>query len=402
MTTGTRPDGSQRAALVPRPMAIALGAAVVVLPVLLLPPLEGRLITRIVAFAVVLAGLNLLTGFGGQLTLGHGASVGLGAVTTAVLVTNYGVPHLIALPFAVAMGVLGGLVMGLPALRIRGMYLALVTMTMAVAFPLAVKRYGWLTGGSNGKRIVPSLTAPGWLPIEDHVWVHLIVVTIAFGVLWMLANLVDSRPGRAMRAVAANQTSATSSGVDSRAVTLELFAIASAAGAVGGALLAYETPFVSADSYSVFLSFQLYAAAVVGGLAHRHGHWPGAVLFVAAPWLIAELGYTIQDTLVFGAVLLAVTFLLPGGAMVGIDHLVERVRSAPSSADPPRPGPPERTRTRIVLDREGNAHEVAVDHPRGAVVPPGAMSGWSNHAAGDHADTDERRRPTQPRVPPTW
>jgi branched-chain amino acid transport system permease protein len=381
-------------------MAIAIGLAVGVLPGLVLPPLEGRLVTRIVAFAVVLAGLNLLTGFGGQLTLGHGASVGIGAVTTAVLVTNYQVHQLLALPVAVAMGVLGGLVMGLPALRIRGMYLALVTMTMAVAFPLAVKRYGWLTGGSNGKRIVPAISAPDWpLVGEDHVWVHLIVVTIAFCVLWMLANLVDSRPGRALRAVAANQTSATSSGVDSRAVTLELFAIASAAGAVGGALLAFETPFVAADSYSVFLSFQLYAAAVVGGLAHRHGHWPGAVLFVAAPWLIAELGYVVEDTLVFGAVLLAVTFLLPGGAMVGIDHLVERVRSAPSAADPPPPRPPERHRTRVVLDREGNAHEVAVDHPRGAVAPPGAMRGGAGHAAALAAD---RRSGTGRPVPPTW
>ncbi|MDY7102387.1 MAG: branched-chain amino acid ABC transporter permease [Actinomycetota bacterium] len=401
MTVGTRPDGSQRPALVDRRLATVIGIAVVTLPVLVLPELEGRLVTRVVAFAVILAGLNLLTGFGGQLTLGHGAAVGLGAVTTAVLVTNYQIHQLLALPIAAGVGLVGGLVMGLPALRIRGMYLALVTMTMAVAFPLAVKRYGWLTGGSNGKRIVPELTGPGWPVIgDDHVWVHLIVVAIAFPVLIAVANLVDSRPGRALRAVAANPTSATSTGVDGRAVTLQLFALASAVGAIGGSLLAFETPFVSADTYSVFLSFQLYAAVVVGGLAHRHGHWAGAVLFVAAPWVIEELGFVVEDTLVFGAVLLAVTFLLPGGVMSGMDHIVERFRTAPSSGDPGGRPAARPSVTRIVVDREGNVHEVAADHPRGAIAPPSVPGGWRTEPAEN--GEREHRDPFPPRVPPGW
>ena len=181
----------------------------------------------VIAFAVAILGLNLVTGYSGQLSLGQSVFVGIGAYTTVILVGDHGWSYFATVPVSAALCFAVGMLVGIPAMRISGLYLAIVTLAMAYVFPALVLRYDWLTGGPNGKgpeRGSAELVPPSWLPFADAgrlaepLWVYTILIVMA-AVLFLLArNFVRSRPGRALMAVRDSQTSATASGVNVAAV----------------------------------------------------------------------------------------------------------------------------------------------------------------------------------------
>jgi branched-chain amino acid transport system permease protein len=323
-------------------LAVALGLlaalAAVVLPVLVLGPYESRLVTRFVGLSVALAGLQFVLGRAGMLSLCHGAFVGLGSYATSLATSRWGWPVLAGVALATVVAFGGGSLVGLLALRIRATYLGPVTLAVAVAFPMIVKRFAWMTGGSSGLPLGDGLVPPSWLGISDrpYIWVHLVVVAVAALALAGAHNLSRSPVGLAVRATATTPVAATASGVPVRRYRVAAFAVGAAFGGLGGALLVLDTPIVGADSYDLARSLGYYAAVMVGGTTALAGGVVGSALLTGVPWLLGVYSLRMSQNLVFGALLLLVTFLAPGGAVAAARARLDAVLVV----DEPAPRPP--------------------------------------------------------------
>lgn len=309
---GSRADIALRVGL-PILVAVVLMAVVFLLPVI-----EGRLLTRVVAFTVILWGLDVQLGLGGQLSLGHGAFVGAGAYTAAVMMGTHNWPFIPALLAAAVIGFLVGILVGLPSLRIQGQYLAMITLGFAVAFPYFIRRFSWFTGGLNGPAVRYEFVPPAWMGLKTpdyHLWTHLIVCVIALGMYAVVRRIVKGPFGRQIRAVADNPSSATAFGLRIGWIRVLTVALSGAVAAVGGALLVFETPAVSADTYNALFSLSLYAAAVFGGIGTLVGSFLGAMLIIASPWLVSKLGLKIDPELIGGVVLVVFTLVARDGVV---------------------------------------------------------------------------------------
>lgn len=203
-----------------------------------------------------------------------------------------------------------GLAVGLPALRLRGIYLALVTLALAVAAPPVIKRAEPLTGGVSGLA-VPQPPVPGWLPVDPDQWLYLLSLAVTGVMLLLAVNLARGTLGRTLLAVRDGERAARTAGVDVARVTTLVFAGAFAA--VGGALFAYALGFVAPESFTLLLSFTLLSAVVVGGLGTVAGAVLGALFVVFVPQYAGDVNQALTGV-VYGATLIAVVYLLPGGA----------------------------------------------------------------------------------------
>jgi branched-chain amino acid transport system permease protein len=298
---------------------VALSLVAVLLPVTFLPIVQARLVTRFVALAVALLGLQLTVGPAGQLSLCHGVYVGLGSYVVSILVGSEDWPAMAALGATVAAGFGGGCLIGLLAIRIRATYLGPVTLSVAVAFPMIVKRFGWLTGGSSGLRLARTLGTPSWFPsARPYVWVHVVVVAVAVIAFVVARNLTRSAVGLAVRAVAENPLSAAAYGINVRRYRVISAGVGAAFGAVGGGLLVFDTPIVGADSYDLFRSLGYYAAVVVGGIGSLLGGVVGAAIVTGVPFILSTYGLLVGPNLVFGLLLLGTTFAAPGGVAAAV------------------------------------------------------------------------------------
>ncbi len=285
------------------------------------PVIEARLVSRFVALGVALLGLQFVVGRAGQLSLCHGVFVGLGSYATTISVSRYGFPHLAGLAMAPVVGFAFGCLVGLLALRIRANYLGPVTLSVAVVFPMFVKRFGWFTGGSSGLPLVREMDAPGLLqlaPGELYRWNHLVIVAVAVLALIVMRNVVFSLIGSSVKAVADNALSAATSGIDVRRTRVLAYAFGAAFGALGGGLLVLDTPVVGADSYTLFQSLGYYAAVMVGGATSMLGAVIGALLLVLVPWLMESQGLRASPPLVLGGLLVLTTLVAPAGVAVAI------------------------------------------------------------------------------------
>jgi len=315
-------------------------------------------LNQVIAFAVAILGLNLVIGFSGQLSLGQSAFVGLGAYTTVILVADHGWSLLATLPVSAGVCFVVGLLIGLPASRIQGPYLAVATLAMAYVFPQLVVKYGWLTGGVNGKgpaRGTADLRPPTWGPFGDAgrlaepLWTYTLLVVIA-AVLFVLArNFLRSRPGRALLAVRDNPAGAASSGIDVTAYRAMAFAVSAVYGGLAGSMLMLNRPFASDAQFGTRVAIFLVVGLVIGGTGTIAGAVPGAFVYFFVPYYVTEWTYdpdgippglrhvvrplfewmepagaTISG-LLFGVVLLVLMFVLPGGMVDGARRVRARV-----------------------------------------------------------------------------
>jgi len=275
-------------------------------------------------YFIAIIGLNILTGYNGQISLGHGAFLAFGAYATAILVSNYGVGEYWTIPIAGILTGIFGFLFGLPALRLSGVYLALATFSLATSIPLIAKRYEGFAGGGQGKTItLPSSPIGG---LSTNQWLSYLTWAIAavmFAAAWLVLR---GGWGRAFRAVRDAPIAAVSSGVSLARYKTFAFAIAAAYAGVAGALFAIANAFVNPDTFPVSLSILLLTGAVVGGLGSLEGMLFGAVFIQFAPdWgdkLSKQVHFneaTVQSTVFYGLILLAVLFLMPGGA-AGLIH----------------------------------------------------------------------------------
>lgn len=297
---------------IPGAAQAALAAAALVL--LALAPLQlnsyrtGQMTSTLV-FATVLIGLNLATGFAGIISLGHGALFAMGAYTTAVLVHHYGWPYLATLPVAVLSTMALGLVLGVPTLRLRGLYLALVTVGVAICAVPFFKRFEWL-GASQGLP-TPPVQAPFGLQAEQ--WVYYVALFFAAAGLVLARNLVRSGVGRAVRAASVNELAASTYGVNIAWYRLLVFVISAGYAGLAGGIQTMHVGFVSPDSFPLALSLTFFIGVVVGGLGSVVGPLLGAVFIQYVPVWSGEIDPSLSG-IVYGVVLIVVLLAAPEGA----------------------------------------------------------------------------------------
>ncbi len=280
-------------------------------------------LTLVLVYAIALLGLNMLTGFNGQISLGHGAFYAIGAYTAAVLMDKGGVPYWATIPVAGAVCLLAGFLFGLPALRLEGLYLALATFALGVAMPQILKHKSieqW-TGGVMGVVIVKP-DPPSWAPLSQDQWLYFFTlawVVVAFVLGW---NLLRGRIGRAMVAIRDQPIAAQAMGVNTAMVKSMTFGVSAMYTGVAGALGAIAIQFVAPDSFTIFLSITLLVGVVVGGLASISGAFFGAVFIQFVPNIADKLSKA-APWAIYGVILIAFMYLMP----MGVAGLVRLVRA---------------------------------------------------------------------------
>lgn len=263
-------------------------------------------------YAMALLGLNLLTGYNGQISLGHGAFYAIGGYVAAILMQE-GVPWWATLPVAGLLCLVVGFLFGLPALRLEGLYLALATFALAVAFPqiLKAKALESWTGGAQGI-IMDKPSAPAWLGLSDDQWLYYVTLAITVLAFWLAANLIRGRIGLALVAIRDHPIAAGAMGINLAIYKSLTFGISAmytgVAGALGTILIAYINP----DSYGAFFSITLLVGVVVGGLASIPGALLGAAFIQFVPNIADQLSKAVPWA-VYGGFMLVVMYFMPTG-----------------------------------------------------------------------------------------
>jgi branched-chain amino acid transport system permease protein len=337
-----------------------LAIAIVALP-FILPEFQVSRMNRVLFLAMAILGLNLVLGYGGLLALGHSVFIGLGAFLTTWLVQDHGWDYWMTIPISMGACFIFGGLLALPALRIRGLYLALITIALATVFPSLAKIDAFgiaeATGGANGREIDEKVLPPSWAQDigfnvdEPSRYRYFIVVFFTILAFWAVSNLLKSRPGRAVVAIRDNETGAAVSGVDVVRWKLLNFAISASLGGLAGVMWAMDRAFVAEQGFGFLLAVDLLVGLVIGGVATVPGALVGAfiVVFVRefTKGLQIPLGFVTIDgegplsQAIFGAILILATFFAPGGLVWMFRQvrakLYRVIPQAPELAEPVTP-----------------------------------------------------------------
>ncbi|WP_054812705.1 branched-chain amino acid ABC transporter permease [Nocardia arizonensis] len=305
------------------PLAVTALFAVACAAPFQLAPFYTFQLSMVMIYAIALLGLNLLTGYTGQISLGHGAFFGAGAYVAAVVMDRWDVPYLAALPLAAAVTFVLGLAVGIPALRLRGLYLALVTLAIAIFTVPLLKRFDSITGGSMGLT-VSKPQAPAWTGLAEDQWLYFLALCTAAVCFVLVAGLLRSRVGRALRAVRDNEIVAEMMGVRLAFYKSLAFAWSAMLAGVAGCVYTWVIAYVSPDSFTVGLSITLLAGIVVGGLGSLWGALLGALFVQYVPSVAQDVNQAAPGV-IFGIVVIALMYLAPTGLAGLVGRIVRRI-----------------------------------------------------------------------------
>lgn len=258
--------------------------------------------------------LMLLTGYAGQISLGHAGLIAAGAFTTGILAREIGAPFWITLPASALTGIVLGVLFGLPSLRLRGLYLAVSTLALHFVVIYLGGEYQAKRGSSTGILIDPP-SLFGWTLTGGRAW-YFVLLAFALATLIMFVNLLRSRSGRAFRALHARETVAEALGIGIARFKLLAFVISSAMTAVAGCLFAYYRGFVSIEAFDLFLSIQYVAMIIIGGLGSLLGALLGAAFVTVFPYLIEALVGLLPNAGALAGDIFAVNYAAFGLVMV--------------------------------------------------------------------------------------
>lgn len=271
--------------------------------------------------AILAVSLNLLMGYAGQISLGHAAFFGIGAYTSAILTTRYGWnPWPTILVGAAFTGALAYIV-ARPILKLKGHYLAMATLGLGIIVHIFIVQLGWLTGGPDGLGNIPTLSLFGWEVDSDERW-YMVIGALLLLVVWLALNIIDSRSGRALRALHGSEVAAEMMGINTAATKTGVFVLAALIASVAGSVFAHQQAFVSPDSFSFAFSIELVTMVVLGGMASTYGAVLGAILLTFLPeFLVVFEDY---EVMIFGAILMGMMIFLPQGLFVGLQELLRK------------------------------------------------------------------------------
>lgn len=284
-------------------------------------------LTLVLVYAIALLGLNILTGYNGQISLGHGAFYALGAYCTAILMDHWGVPYWATIPVAGAVCLVVGFLFGLPALRLEGLYLALATFALGVATPQLLKYHlleKW-TGGVQGI-VIMKPSPPFGLPLNPDQWLYFFTLAIAAGMFILAYNLIRGRVGRALVAIRDQHIAAEAMGIHNALYKSLAFGVSAMFTGVAGALGAVAVQFVAPDSFNIFLSIVFLVGIVVGGLASIPGALYGALFIQFVPNIADEISKA-APWAIFGVFMIGFVYLMPTGVAGAVRLITSRRRA---------------------------------------------------------------------------
>jgi branched-chain amino acid transport system permease protein len=306
-------------------IAFCVGVLVLIVLPFVLTDFRTVQLATVGAYFIAILGLDVLTGHSGQISLGHGAFMAVGAYTTAILMADHGVRDLWTIPIAAGVAGVIGLLAGVPALRLSGLYLALATFGIAVVLPTVLKKFHF-TGGSTGITLFgkPAQTGHGvgiW-GLTNNQWLYVLTWTVGAVVFLLAWWLLDSRFGRSLRAIRDSELAASASGVNRAKYKVLAFGVSAAFAGVAGALFAINVAYVAPDTFPIRLSLYLLVGAVVGFFGSIWGAVLGALLIQFLPDVVGLIPHVDTKqagptTLVFGLVLVVLMLMLPVVLRVG-------------------------------------------------------------------------------------
>ena len=269
--------------------------------------------TLVLVYAIALLGLNMLTGYNGQISLGHGAFYAIGAYVAAILMDKFGVPYWATIPVAGAVCLGVGFLFGLPALRLEGVYLALATFALGVAMPQILKYKGFehWTGGVQGIVIVKP-EPPEWSGLTQDQWLYFVVLVCTVALFVIGWNILRGRMGRAMVAIRDQPIAAQAMGVNTALIKSLTFGVSAMYTGIAGALGAIVIQFVAPDSFNVFLSITLVVGVVIGGLASIPGAIYGALFIQFIPNVADQISKA-APWAIYGVFLIVFMYVMPSG-----------------------------------------------------------------------------------------
>jgi branched-chain amino acid transport system permease protein len=332
----------------------AVGYAALLAVVAVLPAFLGTFRTRELAYvgvyAIALLGLNVLTGYTGQISLGHGAFVALGAYTTAILSFNYGVDALLTIPLGGLVAGAAGFLFGFPALRLAGVYLALATFGLAIVVPGLARRFDTFAGGQAGILLELPTSPIGRLSPES--WLYYLTWVIAAVLFVAAILLLRGKTGRALRAIRDNEVAAVSSGISVARYKTLAFGVSAFYAGVAGSIFAILNSFVNPLAFPIDLSILFLIGLVIGGVGSLLGVLGGAAFVHYIPLEVGnvpakaidvaqKLGIPVSDldpttpgvpSVAYGAILLLVVAVAPqgvAGLLRNLGGLTKRLYSRP-------------------------------------------------------------------------
>ncbi len=301
-----------------KPVSLAAAAAcLAALPLVTRSPYHLTVAVFVCIYALVTIGLGLLMGYAGQISLGHAAFFGLGAYTSAILTTQHGVNPWAALLAGIILTSLVAWIVGFPTLRLHGHYLAMATLGLGIIFQIIFKEAKSLTLGTDGIRRIPPL-ALGGIELRSDLQFYYLIWPCLLVVIALATNIVNSRPGRALRAIHDSEPAAAAAGVNTSRYKLQIFVLSAALAALAGSLYAHYIRYISPDRFGFTFSIQLLVMVVAGGARSVWGAFLGAGLFTILREVIVKTGERIDvvsdlDVVLFGLILMIVVIFAPQG-----------------------------------------------------------------------------------------
>jgi branched-chain amino acid transport system permease protein len=307
-----------------RALGLALFVAVVFYVPFRISDFRASEFALIGVYFIAILGLNILTGYTGAISLGHGAFMAIGAYTTAILVADHGMKDIWTIPIAGLVAAAAGFAFGLPALRLSGPYLALATFGIAVATPIVIKKFDGFTGGSGGINLFEAegitglpefiVTLPGGHQLSFNDWLYYLTWTIALVLFVVAWGIHHSRLGRSLRAIRDNELAAAASGVWLASHKTLAFTLSAFYAGVAGALLAISAFSVQPGAFPVERSIALLVGLAVGGLGSLAPLVAGAAFLVFLPQWAQDISKAPGvPSVIYGGVLILVMMVLPSG-----------------------------------------------------------------------------------------
>ncbi|MFW5931035.1 MAG: branched-chain amino acid ABC transporter permease, partial [Desulfosalsimonas sp.] len=267
--------------------------------------------------------LNMLMGYAGQISLGHAAFYGIGAYMTSVLTATYQVPPLLALPAAIGAAMIVAWIVGVPTLRLTGYYLGMGTLGFGMIVHIVLREWSSVTGGASGFVGIPPISA-GSLVIDSEQHYFFLVWAVVLLCIIMCTRIIDSRVGRALRAIHDGEMAAAAVGVNTKKLKLQIFVLSAGMAALAGFLYAHLIYFISPGTFGFLASIRIVTMVVIGGMASIWGSLFGASLLTLLPeWLHA---FSEFEMVVYGLILMIVMIFMPRGLTRGLMDIYERWR----------------------------------------------------------------------------
>jgi len=285
-------------------------------------------LTLVMGSSIALLGLNLLTGFNGQISLGHGAFYAIGAYTQAILMSRFDVPYVLAVPLAGVVCLGFGMLFGLPALRLEGLYLALATFALGVSLPQLLKYKGlagW-TGGVQGISLTKP-SAPFGLALSQDQWLYFFSLALVVACFLTARSLLRSHVGRSIIAIRDQPIAAAAMGIDVARTKTITFGVSALYTGIAGAMSAVAVQFVAPDSFTLLVSIDLLVGIVVGGIAQLSGAFYGALFLRFIPTITEDLSKSATGA-VYGVILIGFVYAMPYGIAGFVTQISARLKQA--------------------------------------------------------------------------